>query len=167
MHEVGARIARKDRLMKDAIHAQASALAKKENVDEEYAKLCEEMKALQAKNQSLVEESQKFQAEIQKLKESENEANVELTQSQLDYSNLLEEFEQFKSESAEKEDAAYNEGMEKAENDLAQQIPQLQDAFFNKGWQAALTAAGVDPSSELFTRHSAPSSSQPPAPLGS
>ena len=105
--------------MKDAIHAQASALAKKENVDEEYAKLCEEMKVLQAKNQSLAEENQKFQAEIQKLKESENEANVELTQSQLDYSNLLEEFEQFKSDTTEKEDAAYNEGMEKAENDLA------------------------------------------------
>ena len=50
MHEVGAQIARKDKVIKDAIHARASALAKKESVDEKYAKICEEMKVLQAKN---------------------------------------------------------------------------------------------------------------------
>ena len=43
MHEVEARIARKDKAMKEAIRDRMFALAKKESVDEEYAKLCEEM----------------------------------------------------------------------------------------------------------------------------
>ena len=79
VHEVGARIARKDKAMKDAIHARASALAKKESTDEEYAKLCEEMKVLQAKNQSLSEENQKLLAENEQLKTAEHECNVELS----------------------------------------------------------------------------------------
>ena len=86
---------------------------------------------------------------------------MELSQSQLDYTSLLEEFDQYKADAKEREYSAYDEGIKKAENDLALQIPQLRDAFFSKGWHAALAAAGVPSSFELFSRHSLPSSSQP------
>ena len=159
VHEVGARIARKDKAMKDAIHARASALAKKESVDEEFAKLSEELKVLQAKNQSLTEENLKLVAENEPLKVAEHECNVELSQAQLDYSTLLEDFDKYKVEAEEKADEAYNEGVDKAEADIAQQMPSLKEALFSKGWQAALVAAEVDPSSELYSKHVPPSSS--------
>ena len=74
VQEVGAKIAQKDKAMKDAIHARTSTLAKKKYVDEEYNKICEEAKVLQAQNQSLTEENQKLLTEIGKLKESEHES---------------------------------------------------------------------------------------------
>ena len=86
-------------------------------------------------------------------------SNLELSQVQLDYSILLEDFDKYKAEAEEKADAAYNEGVDKAEADIAQQMPKLKEAFFSQGWQAALVAAEVDPSLELFSKLvSAPSS---------
>ena len=117
----------------------------KESTDEEYTNLCEEMLVLQAQMLSLNDKNKKLAAKVEDLKASKNAANIELSQTQLDHSNLLEEFVQFKSEAKDWEDSAFEQGMEKAENDLDLQIPTLEKEYFTKGWLAALTATCVPP----------------------
>ena len=120
------------------------------------------MLLLQAQSLILKDENKKLAKEVEERKASESSLSVDLSQTQLEHSSLLEEFDKFKAKAKDIADATFDQGMEKTERDLALQIPSLENAYFSKGWVAALKAPDVPPTSELFLRHSTPSSSSPP-----
>ena len=65
--------------MKEAIHERMFALVSKESVDEEYAKLCDEILVLQAQMLSLTNENKNLAMEVKDLKALESAINVELS----------------------------------------------------------------------------------------
>ncbi|CAK9176329.1 unnamed protein product [Ilex paraguariensis] len=66
-------------------------------------------------------------------------------------SSLEANMETLRSSLKDAEDKAYNEGFEKAESVMAEQIPVIEGFYFKKGWDTALVEAKVPTDFELLS----------------